>query len=755
MLPAKYRGRMAMNRSKLPNIRMDAKPSGLKFKPPATAIARFDRQISLAAAAAPAENEIEILGEIGDSGWSDNFTTAKMVKDKLKSFGKSPVRVTVNSPGGDAFEGIAIYNLLREHPGAVTVDVLGMAASAASIIAMAGDQIRMGEAAFLMIHSAWGFVAGNQKDMRDLAEILDSIDQAVSQLYATRSGMKKDEVLALMQKETWMTAEQAMGCGMADCLMPDAAEHAQASQITVVKLENPKLNVQELAARLAASGNGSRVVVRLDMNRPGATGLIAVPIESQRMKTISQQIQALEAKRAASVARREAIQNKAIEEGRTKDTAEKQEFDTLSAEIVTVDSELVDLKLMEAQQVATATVVTAATGASATAAAAARGGEGVRNDGSGIVSVSANVEKGIAFARYVKALAMSRGNLTGALAIAQNNKNWMDTTPQVAKVLMAAVAGGDTTTAGWASELVYAQNLADEFINILRPLTIIGRIPNLTRVPFNVRVSGADQGTSAFWIGQGKPVPVSKMHTLAVTLGIAKAAGLVVMTEELIRSSSPSAEIMVRNDLMKAIVQFLDQQFVDPSFAAVANVSPASITSGVNPTPATGTTAATLRTDVQTMFNAWIVQNLDPTGGVWIMTPTTALAISLMLNALGQPVFPDMSMTGGEFFGLPVVVSQSALIAGSPSAGEGNMIILLNAPEILLADDGQVTVDASREASLEMLDNPTNSAAAGTPTTMVSMFQTNAVAIKAVRFINWQKRRTFAVQYIKDAAYVT
>src|ERR1035437_3773334 len=126
------------------------------------------------------------------------------------------------------------------------------------------------------------------------------------------------------------------------------------------------------------------------------------------------------------------------------------------------------------------------------------------------------------------------------------------------------------------------------------------------------------------------------MHTIAITLGIEKAAGLVVLTQELVRSSSPSAELMVRNDLVKAIAQFLDQQFLSPDYAAVANVSPASITSGVNPLAATGTTAATLRADVQTLFGTWIAANLDPTGGVWIMPATTALAISLMLNALGQ-----------------------------------------------------------------------------------------------------------------------
>jgi HK97 family phage major capsid protein len=274
-------------------------------------------------------------------------------------------------------------------------------------------------------------------------------------------------------------------------------------------------------------------------------------------------------------------------------------------------------------------------------------------------------------------------------------------------------------------------------------------------VPFNVRIAGADSGTSAGWVGQGAPAVVSKMHTTSTSLGIAKAAGLVVLTMELVRSSSPSAEMLVRDDLIATIAQFLDQQFIAPDYAAVANVSPASITNGVTPTAATATTAAALRTDLQTLMATWIANNLDPSGAVIVTTPTRALAISLMLNALGQPVFPDMTMDGGKLLGIPVVVSNSAKMVGSPVSGEGELIVLLNAPEIMLADDGQTVIDASAEASLEMLDNPTNNAATGTPTTMVSMFQTNSVALRATRFINWAKRRSYAVQYIKDAAYVS
>ncbi|MBI4291312.1 MAG: phage major capsid protein [Betaproteobacteria bacterium] len=493
-------------------------------------------------------------------------------------------------------------------------------------------------------------------------------------------------------------------------------------------------------ALLAASGERQRPVVRLKSS-PGASGTIS---QRNPMKTIAEQIAAFEAKRAASAARMNEIMAASAEKGETLEEAATQEYDGLKAEIKQIDEHLVRLKEHEAAMVAKATQIVAVDDPKS--ASAVRGG-------AGIISVRENVEKGVAFTRYVKALAMARGNLPGALAIAQNNKRWLDTTPQVIEVLKAAVAGGDTTTSGWASQLVYQQNLAGEFIELLRPLTIIGKLSGLTRVPFNVRMSGQDSGSTAYWVGQGKPVPVSKGNYLEVTLGIAKAAGLVVLTEELVRSSEPSAELLMRNDLTKAIATFLDVQFVDPTYAEVTNISPASITNGVTPVTPTGTASANLRADVQTLFGTWIDANLDPTGGVWIMSPTRALAISLMLNALGQPVFPTITMQGGFFFGLPVVVSNSANIAGSPASGD--MIILVNAPEVLLADDGQVTIDASREASIEMLDNPTNDAAAGTPTSMVSMFQTNSVAIKAVRFINWKKRRTTAVVFIRDGAYVS
>jgi HK97 family phage major capsid protein/HK97 family phage prohead protease len=498
--------------------------------------------------------------------------------------------------------------------------------------------------------------------------------------------------------------------------------------------------------RRAASGTKGDIAVVHLKSIPGASGKTqTIPKGNESMKPIAEQIASFEAKRAAAVARMTEIMSKAGDEGRTLEAAETEEYDTLKTEMKTVDEHLVRLKEHEQQLVQKAAPVTKAAGTDPDAASGTRGG-------SPIISVRSNLEKGIAFTRFVKSLIAGQGNIQLALMHAQNQKGWKDSTPQVVEVLKTAVAGGLTTAAGWASELVYNQNLVGEFVELLRPQTILGKMPGLTRVPFNVRMAGQDSGSTGYWVGQGKPIPVSKLNTLEVTLGIAKAAGLVVLSEELVRSSEPSAELLVRNDLIKTIATFTDVQFVDPNVAAVANVSPASITNGVTAVVPTGTTLAALRTDVQTLFRTFITANDDPSSCVWIMDPTMALTFSLMQNALGQAEHPDITMNGGTFFGLPVVVSNSANIPGSPDSG--HMVILAKASDILFADEGAVEIDASREASVQMLDNPTNASSDGTPTTMVSMFQTNSVAIRAVRFINWKKRRSTAVAYIKEAQYV-
>lgn len=463
--------------------------------------------------------------------------------------------------------------------------------------------------------------------------------------------------------------------------------------------------------------------------------------------TLKEQIDALIAKRAQLVSQRDGIQQKALDEGRTKDVQEKEDFDELTGQIDGIDAELKDLRIMEKQALANATAVTGVDNPTT----GSRARDTVRQN-SGVTHVRSNLEPGVRMARFAQALIRGNGNPQLALACIQADQRWMRSTPELELVMKAAVAAGDTTTAGWASELVYAENLASEFIEYLRPRVILGKITNFRRVPFNIRVGGMSAGTTGYWVGQGAAIPASKGTTTSVSLAIAKAAGLVAIDNELARLSTPSAEMMIRDDLAAAIIQLLDDSFINPNNGGVTNVSPASMTYGVTPVTPTGTTYAAMRTDLQTLMETALDANLDTEGSVWIMSGSLALKLSMMVNALDQKVSPDLSINGGTFQGMPAIVSQAAQISGSPQYND--ILIWLHPREVFMADDGQVTLEASREASIQLLDNPTNASTGGTvATTLVSMYQTESLAIKAVRFVNWTKRRSTAAQWIQAAAY--
>src|SRR5690606_20407067 len=148
--------------------------------------------------------------------WSGGGVTANRISAALRSIGNQDITVRINSPGGDMFEGITIYNLLRAHPAKVTVEVLGWAASAASIIAMAGDEIRMGLGSFMMVANAWGLVTGNRHAMREAASLFDQCDAAIADIYEARTGMTRSEIEQLMRAETFMNPAKAVEYGFAD-----------------------------------------------------------------------------------------------------------------------------------------------------------------------------------------------------------------------------------------------------------------------------------------------------------------------------------------------------------------------------------------------------------------------------------------------------------------------------------------------------------------------------------------------------------
>ncbi|MGN6208828.1 head maturation protease, ClpP-related [Asticcacaulis sp.] len=201
-----------MSLRKLPKVKAFVKPDGYEWDAPADLLEKWTPQ----AAEADSGASISIYDVIGYDYWSGGGFTAARAAAALRQIGPNPVEVLINSPGGDMFEGLAIYNTFREHPAEVTVKVMGMAASAASIIAMSADNLLMGMGSFLMIHNAWGVVVGNQNDMRATAATFAEFDAAMAEIYQARTGLDLTVIEDMMDAETWLRASEAVSKGFAN-----------------------------------------------------------------------------------------------------------------------------------------------------------------------------------------------------------------------------------------------------------------------------------------------------------------------------------------------------------------------------------------------------------------------------------------------------------------------------------------------------------------------------------------------------------
>ena len=481
---------------------------------------------------------------------------------------------------------------------------------------------------------------------------------------------------------------------------------------------------------------------------PGASGKPApaipvvahskAPKEGTKMKTIAERIAAFQTARSEKSARMASIMDDAGDE--TLDASQAEEHDNLDAEVKAIDAHITRLKSQEANLVATATSVD---GVKDT-----KTGSDVR--GSTVqVKAQPKLEKGIGFARLAKVKALAK--LDGESVRTVAKELYGEESEIYGLVTKAAVPAGTTADGNWAGALVgEGTNVIADFVEFLRPRTILGRfgqngVPSLRNVPFNVPLVGQTSGGQGYWVGEGKAKPLTSFGYERNILDIFKVANIAVVTEELLRRSTPAAEGLIRDNLADAIASRLDTDFINPAKAAVAGVSPASITNALTAVVSVGGDADAIRADVRALMATFIAAQNAPTSGVWIMGTLTALSLSMMVNPLGQPEFPGLSMNGGTFQGLPVIVSDYI--------GAG-VVVLANASDIYLADEGGVQVDMSREASLEMADNPAHNSDTPTgATSLVSMFQTNSVAFRVERFINWKRRRPSAVAILTGATW--
>jgi HK97 family phage major capsid protein/HK97 family phage prohead protease len=550
----------------------------------------------------------------------------------------------------------------------------------------------------------------------------------------TEPGALKDRL-----DEAWQSVKAGLIAGVSIGFreLPGQVEVIKNGGLRFLGIEVYELSLVTVPANAGAT---IRTIKSLDLaasgrHLPGVTGLSTLPRvqKAARAMTIQEQITGLEHKRAADFARLTEIQTTATADGNTKDAAQREEFDTLKLTLKAIDAELVDLHEMETFQMATATPIKPVT--EIQKAAALRGGAPV-------IHVTPQLPKGTAFTRMCIALFRGKGDSYQTL---QHAKSFADT-PEVEQMVQhmwtkAAVAPGTTTDATWAGPLA-VRTAINEFLELLRPRTLLGQISGFRQVPFNVSVPSQTAGGTYAWVGQGLAKPVTSAAYAAVTLDFAKAAGIIVISEELAKLSTPSAEGLVREELIGGMGGFLDVQLVDPAVAVGANLNPASITNGAATIVASGVTGAAAKLDLASRVAVFTAANIPLLGSVWLMSDSNAFGLGLSVNALGQPLFPGLSITGGSIFGIPVVVSNNV----------GNRVILVHAPSILYADEGGVQIDVSREASLQMSDAPDSPGT--TATVLVSLWQNNLVGLRAERMITWKRARTAAVTYISAAAYI-
>jgi len=484
------------------------------------------------------------------------------------------------------------------------------------------------------------------------------------------------------------------------------------------------------SAHLAATGRAVGGVG----NHPGDSGRSTNRPKGNTMKTM----QELREERSTKAARMQELVELFRTDGHETSDEETAEFDALSVEVKTLDQDI-RIAQFHAMQGAAAKSVD---GSSAAAGSASRGGMSfVRKQDPD------DAFKGQSYTRFLIAkanafIAMKDGNFVSAADVAKHR--WGKTHPKLVEFIRAGVAGGGTGSGEWGAELAASDaRFTGDFIEYLYSKTLFDSLP-LRSVPARVHIKGQDGASTGYWVGESKAIPVGKSDYSSVELTPLKVAAISVCSKELVRDSSPSAEMLIRDDIAMASAQRIDATFLSTT-AASNGVSPAGLLNGLTALAPSGTDAASVRADLMALYTDFLTAK-NASGLVQVMTPSMAKALSLMVNALGQTEFPGLGAQGGTLLGDTVYTGDNVT---------GGYWLLMKPSDIWKIGNGGMEVSISDQATIEQDDNPAG--AGDTPTaasaTLMSLWQTEQIGFKVVRSINYQKRRSGAVKWLDNAEY--
>lgn len=414
-----------------------------------------------------------------------------------------------------------------------------------------------------------------------------------------------------------------------------------------------------------------------------------------------------------------------ISKGLTPDEATEAEIKLLQADIDVMQTNLKRLENIETNQKAWGSKTIPVEGDSS------KKGFNSTQGNPPIVETESNLPKGYGYAMAIKAQAVAAIS-KGAVNAAQVLDSWG--APEIVKnaVTQKALIGA-TTEADFGAALVDYQNLSNEFIELVRARTAVDKLAaNMRTVPFNTKIPKQTGAAVVGWVGEKKSSKQTNPTYGNVTLSKSKTSGIVMLSDELVRLSTPKATGLVLDDLVKGTAGFVDNQFFDPAKAETDD-SPASILYGVTPIDSTGVTGAAIEADLTAAIEQLTELNISLDDAKWVMSGSRAAKLSTMRDALGQKYFPGMNIKGDkELLTLPVEIS----------GGCEKSIVLVVPTEILLADDDVVDFSISSEATINV----------GTDAVpeWISTYQDGLIAIKGERYIRW-KPRNRAAAYIKYA----
>ena len=436
--------------------------------------------------------------------------------------------------------------------------------------------------------------------------------------------------------------------------------------------------------------------------------------DNNKMK-FAEQIKNIKAARADKIKSMEAL---VTNEDATLDEAQTAQYETLETEVKSLDAQLKRITDLEKMSASEATEVVETSNS--------------YTPQSFNIKTQKEAPKGVGFARIAGVMAATKGNSMQAAEIAKRFSN----TPAVAEYFKAK-AVGMTDDEIWGGPLANDTYLKDEFMEMLRPATVFGKIQGFRNVPFNTKITTQTGGTSANWVGEGQIKPKTGMELGSVSLSFAKIAAIVPISDELARFSSPSAELLVRDDLVKAIAARIDDTLFDADQAETKDV-PASL---LNDVFAITLDSSKSFVDAVDEAASTIISEFSVYGGYegayFVMSEAVAINLGMMKDAMGRPIYEGMQgliNNQRTLFGLPVVTSNSQTIS--------NKVVLMRPSEILVADDGGVDLSVNDSASY----TDTNG-------NLVSAWENNLVLIRAERYIRWKKARITAAAYIDLSTY--